>query len=72
MSKHRPSAVPFIQTMAAHGPYDYAYSPGVVVAGGGPGTHPEMSEYLRRLAMARMDYATCAPSWCAAFPGGRS
>ena len=47
----------YIQTMAAHGPYDYAYMPEVDVPGGGPGTHPEMHEYLRRLAMARMDYA---------------
>ena len=47
----------YIQTMAAHAPYDYAYSPEVVVPGGGPGTHPTMSEYLRRLGMARMDYA---------------
>lgn len=46
----------YIQTMAAHGAYDYAYMPEVVVPGGGRGTHPEMHEYLRRLAMAHMDY----------------
>jgi hypothetical protein len=47
----------FVQTMATHGGYDYAYMPEVDVPGGGPGTHPEMHEYLRRLGMARMDYA---------------
>jgi len=46
----------YIQTMATHGSYDYAYMPEVVVPGGGRGTHPEMHEYLRRLAMAHMDY----------------
>jgi hypothetical protein len=47
----------FVETMATHGAYDYAYMPEVDVPGGGPGTQPEMHEYLRRLAMARMDYA---------------
>jgi hypothetical protein len=45
----------YIQTMAAHWPYDQAYMPEVDVPGGGPGTHPEISEYLRRLAMGRLD-----------------
>jgi hypothetical protein len=58
----------YIQTMAAHGPYDYAYNPEVAVAGGGPGTHPEMSEYLRRLAMARMDYASLRAELVRRFP----
>jgi Sulfatase len=58
----------FIQTMAAHGPYDYAYMPEVTVAGGGPGTHPEMSEFLRRLAMARMDYAFLRSELVRRFP----
>jgi phosphoglycerol transferase MdoB-like AlkP superfamily enzyme len=58
----------YIQTMAAHGPYDYAYSPQVDVAGGGPGTHPEMSEYLRRLAMSRMDYAHLRSELVRRFP----
>jgi hypothetical protein len=59
----------YIQTMAAHGPYDYAYSPEVSVAGGGPGTHPEMSEYLRRLALARTDYAHLRSELVRRFPG---
>src|SRR5262249_9605481 len=45
----------FIQTMAAHWPYDFTYAPNVDVPGGGPGTDPEMHEYLRRLSMAKLD-----------------
>ena len=41
--------------MASHGPYDSAYMPEVNVPGGGPGTSAEMSEYLRRTAMASLD-----------------
>jgi hypothetical protein len=59
----------YIQTMAAHGPYDYAYSPEVIVPGGGPGTPPEMSEYLRRLAMVRMDYDHLRAELVRRFPG---
>jgi hypothetical protein len=46
----------FIQTMAAHWPYDVTYMPEEKVAGGGPGTPAEMHEYLRRLSMAKLDY----------------
>ena len=46
----------YIQTMSAHWPYDYAYAPEMTVAGGGPGTDPEMHEYLRRLSIAKLDY----------------
>ena len=46
----------YVQTMAAHSPYNYAYQPEVEVPGGGPGTDPQMHEYLRRLSMARIDY----------------
>jgi len=46
----------YILTMATHSPYDFVYMPEVDVPGGGPGTDPEMSEYLRRLALARSDY----------------
>lgn len=58
----------YIQTMAAHGAYDYAYMPQVEVAGGGPGTHPEMHEFLRRLAMTRMDYAYLRAELLRRFP----
>lgn len=46
----------YIQTAATHAPYGETYWPEVQVPGGGPGTHPEMHEYLRRLSMARIDY----------------
>ncbi len=46
----------FIQTMSAHWPYDFKYEPDVEVAGGAPGTDPEMHEYLRRVSMAKLDY----------------
>src|SRR5262245_4084360 len=46
----------YVETMATHGAYDYVYMPEVDVPGGGSGTDAEMHEYLRRLAMARMDY----------------
>ena len=54
--------------MATHGAYDYAYMPEVDVPGGGAGTHPEMHEYLRRLAMARMDYAFLRAELVRRFP----
>jgi hypothetical protein len=53
-SSDRPLFV-YIQTMASHGPYDSAYMPEVNVPGGGPGTSADMSEYLRRAAMASLD-----------------
>jgi hypothetical protein len=46
----------YIQTMSAHWPYDFTYEPSVAVPGGGPGTSPEMHEYLRRLSMAKIDF----------------
>ena len=60
-----------IFTMATHAPYDTAYMPEVDVPGGGPGTDPEMSEYLRRLAMARMDYNDLRAELARRFPGER-
>ena len=59
----------YVQTMATHGPYDYAYSPEVAVPGGGPGTPPETGEYLRRLAMSRMDYTFLRSELTRRFPG---
>jgi phosphoglycerol transferase MdoB-like AlkP superfamily enzyme len=59
----------FVQTMAAHWPYDVTYKPEVAVPGGGPGTHPEIHEYLRRLAMARIDYAWLKSELARRFPG---
>lgn len=45
----------YVITMAGHGPYRETYRPEDQVAGGGPGTHPEMHEYLRRVSMANRD-----------------
>jgi Sulfatase len=47
----------FIQTMSGHWPYDVKYFPEVEARGGGPGTHPELSEYLRRVSIAAGDYS---------------
>jgi len=46
----------YIQTMSAHWPYDFAFDPDEAVLGGGPGTNPEMHEYLRRVSMAKTDF----------------
>ncbi|KAB2918379.1 MAG: sulfatase-like hydrolase/transferase [Hyphomicrobiaceae bacterium] len=59
----------YVQTMATHGSYGYTYMPEVNVPGGGPGTHPYMHEYLRRLAMAAMDYAYLRTELVRRFPG---
>jgi Sulfatase len=60
-----------IYTMATHSPYNWTFMPEVDVAGGGPGTDPEMSEYLRRLAMAKMDYDELRSELARRFPGER-
>lgn len=46
----------FIETMATHWPYHVTYWPEEAVPGGGPGTYPEMHEYLRRLGLAKRDF----------------
>lgn len=46
----------YIQTMSGHWPYDWKFAPEEHVAGGGPGTHPEMDEYLRRISLANRDF----------------
>jgi len=46
----------YIQTMSAHWPYDFAFDPDEAAPGGGPGTNPEMHEYLRRVSMAKTDF----------------
>ena len=61
----------YILTMATHSPYDFVYMPEVDVPGGGPGTDPEMSEYLRRLAMARIDYDELRRELARRFPDER-
>jgi phosphoglycerol transferase MdoB-like AlkP superfamily enzyme len=61
----------FIQTMSAHWPYDYKYEPQLDVPGGGPGTDPEMSEYLRRVAIAKIDYEALVQQLIDRFPKER-
>ena len=75
MSRHfqksRRPLFTMIFTMATHSPYDFSYMPEVDVPGGGPGTDPEMNEYLRRLAMARIDYDELRREIVRRFPGER-
>jgi len=61
----------FIITSATHLPYTNTYEPSVNVPGGGPGTGPEMSEYLRRLEMAHMDYDEFRAALAQRFPNER-
>lgn len=61
----------FLITSATHLPYHTTYEPGVKVPGGGPGTDPEMHEYLRRLAMAKLDYDSFRSELQRRFPGER-
>jgi phosphoglycerol transferase MdoB-like AlkP superfamily enzyme len=61
----------FVQTMAAHWPYDYKFAPEVEAAGGGPGTDPEMNEYLRRVSIAKMDYEYLLGELARRFPSER-
>ena len=61
----------FIETMAAHGSYDFTYMPEENVPGGGPGTLPHMHEYLRRLSMAQIDLNAFRGDLERKFPGER-
>ena len=45
----------YVQTMAAHGPYDKALWPDANVPGGALGAPAQLNEYLRRVAMAKLD-----------------
>jgi Sulfatase len=71
LQKSRQPLFTMIFTMATHSPYNTPYMPELDVPGGGPGTDPEMSEYLRRLAMARMDYDDLRREIVRRFPGER-
>lgn len=61
----------FIETMATHWPYHVTYWPEETVPGGGPGTYPEMHEYLRRLAFAKGDFDWFAAELKRRFPDQR-
>lgn len=73
MQRHiKTSAKPlftYIQTMSVHWPYDWKFEPDVNVRGGGPGTDPEMNEYLRRLALSKLDYDELKTELKRRFPG---
>lgn len=71
MPSSRAPTFTYIITSATHLPYRSPYEPEVNVPGGGPGTDPEMSEYLRRLAMAKMDYDAFRADLLARFPDER-
>jgi hypothetical protein len=71
LQRSRQPLFTMVFTMATHSPYDFPYMPEVEVPGGGPGTDPEMNEYLRRLAMARMDYDDMRRQIARRFPGER-
>src|SRR5262249_10978087 len=71
LQKSRQPLFTMIFTMATHSPYDTPYMPELDVPGGGPGTDPEMSEYLRRLAMAHIDYDDMHREITRRFPGER-
>jgi hypothetical protein len=59
----------YIQTMSGHWPYSEPFYPEINVPGGGPGTHPEMHEYLRRIAIAKLDYDYLKSELQRRFPG---
>jgi hypothetical protein len=61
----------YLQTMSVHWPYDVTQRPERKVQGGGPGTNPEMHEFLRRLAMAQEDYAALLKDLAARYPDER-
>lgn len=61
----------FLITSSAHQPYTHTFEPGVDVPGGGPGTNPEMHEFLRREAIAQMDYAWLKDELKRRFPNER-
>lgn len=58
----------YVITSATHLPYTFAYEPQVSVPAGGAGTAPEMGEYLRRLAMAKLDYDAFRKTLAETFP----
>jgi len=61
----------FVQTMSAHWPYDFTFEPRIDVPGGGPGTDPEMHEYLRRVSLAKLDFDYFVGELHRRFPGER-
>ncbi len=71
LAKSKDPLFTYILTMSAHWPYDVAFEPGETVPGGGPGTPPEMHEYLRRLSLAKRDYDSFVANIKQRFPDER-
>ena len=61
----------FIETMATHWPYFVTAFPEENVPGGGPGTDPELHEFLRRLWLAKRDYDDLLGELAKRFPNER-
>lgn len=61
----------YIQTQASHAEYNFTYEPNEKVSGGGPGTDPEVHEYLRRLGLAAKDYGYLKGELARRFPKER-
>ena len=61
----------YIITSATHLPYTVKYDPEVSIQGGATGTEPEMSEYLRRVGMARLDFDAFRAELSRRFPNER-
>jgi len=61
----------FLITSSAHQPYTFKFEPQMDVPGGGPGTNPEMNEFLRREAIAHIDYNWLKDELARRFPNER-
>jgi len=59
----------FIITMAGHQPYGYQYMPDFKAHGNSPDLDPEVSEWLRRVAMVNEDYDYLKEEVSKRFPG---
>lgn len=61
----------YLQTMATHAPYDFKYMPEETVSGGGLGNPADVDEFLRRLAMAKIDWDSFLAALKRRFPDKR-
>jgi hypothetical protein len=57
LSAEGPPIFIYIQTNASHAPYTSTFAPEFTVGAGEPGTPPQINEWLRRVAIAKSDYA---------------